>query len=121
VKYEVEIYEDQQGSLLIDVPDEIFLVADLILSDIQEVKSGRRLKLINNVLSNQSSYEEISGNACVMEVKKDATKIVFKFAEEGEEDHCFIETEELRNIFLLWDKAIEKMYRKVTNRDEKCI
>lgn len=56
-----------------------------------------------------------------MEVKKDATKIVFKFAEEGEEDHCFIETEELRNIFLLWDKAIEKMYRKVTNRDEKCI
>lgn len=47
MKYEVEIYEDQQGSLLIDVPDEIFLVADLILSDIQEVKSGRRLKLIN--------------------------------------------------------------------------
>lgn len=47
-----------------------------------------------------------------MEVKEDVTKVVFNFAEEGELDHCLIETEELKKIFILWDEAIEKKYGK---------
>lgn len=36
MKYNVQIYEDNQGILMINVPDEIFLVMDLLLSDVQE-------------------------------------------------------------------------------------
>ncbi|KOO40416.1 hypothetical protein [Priestia koreensis] len=111
MKYKVEIYEDDDlGSLMIDVPDEIDLVVDLVLSDIQEDVSGLWLDAVNDVLSKKSSYEEVSGNVCIIRVEENITKIVFKFAEEGEEDHCFIETEELKKIFLLWDEAIEKKY-----------
>ncbi len=80
-------------------------------SDVQERTSGLRLKLINRVLSKKSSYEEITGNVCTMEIKYDVTKIVFEYAWEGELDHCFIETDELKKIFMLWDEAIERKYR----------
>lgn len=113
MKYDIKIYYDNDFEcLLMNVPDEIFLVADLVLSDIQEVGSGSWLEAIDKVLSKQSTYEKVSGNACLMEVKEDATKVVFNFAEEGEEDHCFIKTEELKKIFMLWDEAIEKKYGK---------
>ncbi|MEW4286198.1 hypothetical protein [Priestia koreensis] len=111
MKYDIEIYYDNDFEcLLINVPDEIFLVADLVLSDIQEDGSGIWLDAVDKVLSKQSTYEEISGNACVMKVKEDVTKVVFNFAEEGEQDHCLVETEELKKIFMLWDEAIENKY-----------
>jgi len=111
MKYDVKIDENELGHLMINVPSEIFLVANLLLSDVQERKSGLRLKLINRVLSKKSSYEEITGNVCTMEIKYDVTKIVFEYAWEGELDHCFIETDELKKIFMLWDEAIERKYR----------
>ncbi|MCM3005587.1 hypothetical protein [Priestia koreensis] len=111
MKYKVEIYEDDDlGELMIDVPKEIGFVVDLVLSDIQEAKSGIRLDLVNKVLSKESAFEEITGNSCTMEINYDMTKIIFEFAWEGALDHCFIETEELKKIFLLWDEAIEKKY-----------
>ncbi|WP_336883104.1 hypothetical protein [Priestia koreensis] len=113
MKYNVEIYEDNdRGGLTIDVPKEISFVYDLILSDIQEVKSGLWLDVVNKVLSKESPYEELTGNVCTMEVNYDMTKIIFEFAWEGTPDHCFIETEELKKIFMLWDEAIEKKYGK---------
>ncbi|MGE7215139.1 hypothetical protein [Priestia koreensis] len=111
MKYKVEIYEDEDlGDLMIDVPKEIGFVVDLVLSDIQEDGSGTWLDAVDKVLSKQSTYEEVSGNACVMEVKEDVTKVVFKFAEEGELYYSLIETEELKKIFMHWDEAIEKKY-----------
>ncbi|WP_315907206.1 hypothetical protein [Priestia koreensis] len=111
MKYKVEIYEDEDlGELMIDVPKEIGFVVDLVLSDIQEDKSGLWLDKVNKVLSRESSYEELTGNVCTMEVNYDITKITFEFADEGQLDHSFIETEELKKIFMLWDEAIEKKY-----------
>ncbi|MEH6842248.1 hypothetical protein V7Z47_27410, partial [Priestia megaterium] len=66
MKYNVQIYEDNQGILMINVPDEIFLVMDLLLSDVQEDGSKLWLGLIDKVLSMQSSYEELTGNACTI-------------------------------------------------------
>ncbi|MCM3006812.1 hypothetical protein [Priestia koreensis] len=110
MKYKVEIYEDDRGNPMADVPDEIYLVFNVLLSDIQEDFSGIWLDAVNDVLSKRSSYEEVSGNVCIIKVEGNITKIVFKFAEEDEEDHCFIETKELKKIFMLWDEAIEKKY-----------
>ncbi|MGE7218591.1 hypothetical protein ACQKJC_18995 [Priestia koreensis] len=111
MKYKVEIYEDEDlDGLMIDVPKEIGFVVDLVLSDIQEDGSGIRLDLLNKVLSKESLYEEITGNTCTMEINYDITKIIFEFANEGQLDHSFIETEELKKIFMLWDEAIEKKY-----------
>ncbi|MCM3005576.1 hypothetical protein [Priestia koreensis] len=111
MKYKVEIYEDEElGELMIDVPEEISTVVHLVLSDIQEDGSELWLDRVNKVLSRESSYEEVTGNACTMEVKYDLTKIVLEFPTEGAPDHCFIETEELKKIFMLWDEAIEKKY-----------
>lgn len=111
MKYDISICVHEIGLLTIDVPDEIFLVHDLLTSDIQETEAGIWLDLVNKVLSKESPYEEITGNVCTMEVKYDTTKIIFEYAEEGEENHCFIETEELKNIFILWNEAIKNRYK----------
>ncbi|MCM3006883.1 hypothetical protein [Priestia koreensis] len=112
MKYDIKIYEDDQGSLRIDVPDEIYLVDILLLSDVQQDGTKTWINLVDKVLSKESTYEEITGNVCTMQVKNDTTKIVFEYALEGGRDHCFIETDELKKIFLLWDQAIEKKYRE---------
>ncbi|WP_315907220.1 hypothetical protein [Priestia koreensis] len=113
MKYKVEIYEDEElGELMIDVPEEISIVVHLVLSDIQEDGSGLWLDIVNKVLSRESFYEELTGNACTMEVKYDLTKIVLEFPTEGAPDHCFIETEELKKIFILWDEALDEKYGK---------
>lgn len=57
MKYNVQTYEDNQGMLMINVPDEIFLVLDLLLGDLQEDGLKLGLNLIDKVLSKQSSYE----------------------------------------------------------------
>lgn len=38
MKSNVRIYEDSQGMLVRNVPEEIFLVIDLLLSDVQETR-----------------------------------------------------------------------------------
>ncbi|MCF8886926.1 MULTISPECIES: hypothetical protein [Priestia] len=110
MKYNVQIYEDNQGMLMIDVPDEIFLVIDLLLSDVQEDGSKIWIDVINKVLSKQSSYEELIGNACTIEIKYDVTKIVNEYAEEDQKPYCLIETAELKQILLKWDDAVRNKY-----------
>ncbi|MCM3196506.1 hypothetical protein ABIC37_005815 [Priestia megaterium] len=110
MKYNVRIYEDSQGMLMINVPDEIFLVIDLLLSDVQEDGSKLWLDLIDKVLSEQSSYEELTGNACTIEIKYDVTKIVNEYAEEDQKASCLIETTELKQILLMWDDAVKNKY-----------
>ncbi|MDR7242792.1 hypothetical protein [Priestia megaterium] len=110
MKYNVQIYEDNQGMLMVDVPDEIFLVIDLLLSDVQEDGSKLWLDLIDKVLSKQSSYEELTGNACTIEIKYDVTKIVNEYAEEDQKAYCLIETAELKQILLMWDDAVRNKY-----------
>ncbi|WP_280166694.1 hypothetical protein [Priestia aryabhattai] len=112
MKYNVQIYEDNQGMLMINVPDEIFLVIDLLLSDVQEDRSKLWLDLIDKVLSKQSSYEELTGNACIMGIKYDVTKIVNEYAEEDQNAYCLIETAELKQILLMWDDAVRNKYAK---------
>ncbi|MDG0032711.1 hypothetical protein MMB68_24490 [Priestia sp. Y58] len=51
MKYNVQIYEDKQGMLMINVPDEIFLVLDLLLGDLREDGLKLGLNLIDKVLS----------------------------------------------------------------------
>jgi len=106
MKYNVQIYEDNQGILMINVPDEIFLVMDLLLSDVQEDGSKLWLGLIDKVLPMQSSYEELTGNACTIEIKYDVTKIVNEYAEENQKAYCLIETAELKQILLMWDDSV---------------
>ncbi|AUO10448.1 hypothetical protein [Priestia megaterium] len=110
MRYNVQIYEDNQGMLMADVPDEIFLVIDLLLSDVQEGGSKLWLDLIDKVLSKQSSYEELTGNACTIEIKYDVTKIVNEHAEEEQKANCLIETAELKQILLMWDDAVRNKY-----------
>jgi len=110
MKYNVQIYEDDQGMLMINVPDEIFLVIDLLLSDVQEDGSKLWLDLIDKVLSKKSSYEELTGNACTIEIKYDVTKIVNEYAEEVQKLYCLIETAELKQILLKWDDAVRNKY-----------
>ncbi|MBG9472353.1 hypothetical protein [Priestia megaterium] len=110
MKYDVHIYEDNQGMLMINLPDEIFLVIDLLLSDVQEAGSKLWLDLIDKVLSKQSSYEELTGNACTIEIKYDVTKIVNEYVEENQKEYCLIETAELKQILLMWDDAVTSKY-----------
>lgn len=110
MKYNVQIYEDNQGMLMVDVPDENFLVIDLLLSDVQEDGSKLWLDLIDKVLSKKSSYEELTGNACTIEIKYDVTKIMNEYAEEEQNANCLIETAELKQILLMGDDAVRNKY-----------
>ncbi|WP_255906696.1 hypothetical protein [Priestia aryabhattai] len=87
--------------LMINVPDEISLVIDLLLSDVQEDGSKLWIDLINKVLSEQSSYEELTGNACTIEIKYDVKKIVNEYAEEDQKAYCLLDTTELRQLLLM--------------------
>ncbi|MGB3782493.1 hypothetical protein ACQKGA_25365 [Priestia megaterium] len=55
-------------------------------------------------------YEELTGNACTIEIKYDVTKIVNEYAEEDQKPYCLIETAELKQILLKWDDAVRNKY-----------
>lgn len=88
----------------------INLVINLLLGNLQEDGAKWWLDLINKVLSKQSSYEELTVNACTIEIKYDVTKIVNEYAEENQKEYCLIKTAELKQILLMWDDAIRNKY-----------
>ncbi|WP_144635517.1 hypothetical protein [Priestia megaterium] len=95
---------------MINVPDEISLVIDLLLNYVQEDGSKLWIDLINKVLSEQSSYEELTGNACTIEIKYDVTKIVNEYAEEDQKAYCLMDTTELRQLLLMWNDTVRNKY-----------
>lgn len=115
MKYEYTFRELDLGnsikSLLINLPEEINVVMDFLTSDVSCINTFF-LESIDLVLSGSEKTRTVSGNACVLEIGKDRTTVSCEFANFGEGDSCEIETDELRELILIWQEALRKFVKK---------
>lgn len=104
MKYHYEFdeitFKSGRKKKIIIVNPEIRLVAEFLMSDIQGSDPTYVYDAIDNVLSGKSDYEEIDGNVCGVEIRKDFTTIYDNISDDG--DKCIIETRELREFVDLW-------------------
>lgn len=115
MKYEYTFREvnlrNNTKCLAIDLPKEITVVIDFLLSDVSYIDTFF-LKSIDSVLSGKKKLLQVSGNACVLVIKKDWTTVSCEFANFGEGDSCEIETDELRELILIWQEEQRKFRLK---------
>lgn len=110
MKYTYRIYEGPLNTLMIELPEKISLVADLLEDDIH---SNHGIQYLDKVLNGELDFLEINGNSCNLEIRADYTKITNRYVDD-EENTCEIETIELKNLMLVWLVEYENYLR---NRD----
>ncbi len=107
MKYPYKVEYLSIGSKQVPVlrlPKEIELVTAFLFSDVQSggVVGDFYLSEIDLVLQGKALYREVGGNAFVVEIKKDFTKLISTLTD-GEDVHeCLIETAELRELMEIW-------------------
>lgn len=110
MKYTYRIYEGPLNTLMIELPEKISLVADLLEDDIH---SNHGIQYLDKVLNGELDFLEIKGNSCNLEIRADYTKITNRYVDD-EENTCEIETIELKSLMLVWLAEYENYLR---NRD----
>ncbi|WP_243765216.1 hypothetical protein [Bacillus arachidis] len=98
------------NTLMIELPEKISLVADLLEDDIH---SNHGIQYLDKVLNGELDFLEINGNSCNLEIRADYTKITNRYVDD-EENTCEIETIELKSLMLVWLAEYENYLR---NRD----
>lgn len=98
-------------TLAIDLPVELAVVETFLMSDINQGSKNSFLKAIDRVLNGESEYQEITGNVCCLEIRKNTTKVInvlAEFTDENIDSECLIETAELRKLIETWLDAKSK-------------
>lgn len=106
-KFDEITFKSGRKKKIIIVSPKIRLVADFLMSDIQGSDPTYVVDAIDKVLSGKSNFEEIDGNVCGVEIRKDFTTIYNNLDDNAEE--CRIETTELRKFVELWVKNRDKV------------
>jgi len=109
--FEVMNLANSQKSLIMRFPEGMLPVQIFLGSDIQG-HGVWELEYIDKVLSGESEYEEFTGNACYVEVRKDKTRVEYMFTNNETEEFCEIETSELRELIEIWLKEVKEFYKK---------
>ena len=107
MKYSYSIEYTKYGSPVLRLPKEIELVTAFLFSDVQRSTEGYFLSAIDRVLQGEVSYEEAAGNVFRLEIKKDFTRVIDTLADDETKNECVIETEELRELIVIWSELIE--------------
>lgn len=91
------------------LPREIALVEVFLGSDVQTREGSGEffLKALDQVISGQEETLLVSGNICALEIHKDRTHVMDMLADDGLGDACWIETEELKKLILIWLDELE--------------
>ncbi|MBG9769912.1 MULTISPECIES: hypothetical protein [Bacillus] len=121
-KFDQVRFKNGSKSLVIILPERIQLVAEFLMSDVQGDPTFE-YEVIDKVLNGTSEYEELNGNVCGLEIKKDKTFIYDNLAEYAAEDEddpeayiksrtCEIETRELRQLIEIWVNALKEFREK---------
>ncbi len=114
MKYEYTFREvdlaDNTKYLVIDLPKGMYPVEVFLFSEVHTF-GDYFFEAVNSVLTGKENYREAAGNCCVLEIKKDKTKITFLYGINGEEV-CEIETEELKELMLIWFEEEQKFKLK---------
>ena len=106
---------------MMELPGEISPVAGLLNTEIRDRDACETyIKTIDLVLKGKSESEEIYGNICGIKIKKDLTHVFQHLADDGLGYNCYIKTEELRKLVLVWiDEFIKHKEEKIKQKEEK--
>jgi hypothetical protein len=110
-RYRIEkfIYHDGDEEPMIVMEDDKYrLVAQFLMSDVQTPISRYECNALDKVLSGKSEYEEINGNVCGLEIRRDKTTIYDNLAEDCKGDWCEIETQALRELIDIWFAELKR-------------
>lgn len=114
--YHIEIAGNEYvRAVVMRLPQEIGMVEQFLLSDVQGRGGwGEDLFIgaIEKVLTGEEEYQEVGGNVCVLEIRKDFTRVIDSLADDGIGHACYIETEELKKLILVWLDELEKFKRE---------
>lgn len=102
-------YHPKEGELLdnykfstIESPEEIEAISIFLGSEMQNFGDWF-LEEVESVLSGKERHRRVSGNCCVLDIKKRKTKVTYLYANDGnDEESCKIETVGLKELMLLW-------------------
>ncbi|PEB32507.1 hypothetical protein [Bacillus cereus] len=111
MKYKYEFFQGPFNLLMIKLPENISLVGEFLENDIQNSDGVFWLSRINKVLNCEVDSLELGGNSCDLEIRNDFTKITHRYIED-ENYSCNIETDELKELILVWVKEKEKEKHK---------
>jgi hypothetical protein len=101
--YHIEYVEIRSKRFpVMQLPKGMELVTTFLLSDVQLDIGGYYLSAIDRVLQGEVPYSEAGGYVCRLEIKKDFTRVIDTLAEDGIGNACVIETEELRELIVIW-------------------
>jgi hypothetical protein len=85
------------------LPKEIELVTAFLFSDVQSGGVGDfYVSEIDLVLQGKALHRAVGGNAFVVEIKKDFTKLIHTLRDDEDGHECLIETTELRELIEIW-------------------
>ncbi|MDH4423528.1 hypothetical protein CN931_19910 [Bacillus sp. AFS054943] len=107
MKYTYEFFKGPFNLLMIKLPENISLVGEFLENDIQNSDGVFWLSRINKVLNGEINSLKLGGNSCDLEICNDFTKITHRYIED-ENHSCSIETDELKNLILVWVKEKHK-------------
>ncbi|MDP9739367.1 UNVERIFIED_ORG: hypothetical protein QFZ59_001197 [Bacillus sp. B2I3] len=114
MKYSYEFYRDHLEMLRIKLPGEIELFADFIEDISTEQKADEYITKVENVLNGLYQDFEIQLNATSVLIKKDITVLehLFTYEEPYENE---METEEFKELMLIWKDKIPERFKKNEN------
>lgn len=102
VEYTTEIIKVGEGNVLVPrFTKEFELLGTFLYSDIQG-EGIWFLNAIDKVLNGDSDFEEIFGNICNLEIRRDFTKVSDLLTDNVEETECKIETVQLKSLINNW-------------------
>ncbi len=101
MKYNYSVLKDHNGYTLFKFTDELKLL-EYVFEDMLTFKEPIFKEAINKVISGQSEYEEIGGNMCSLEIRKNYTTIYSEYISDGMLDELQVETSGLFSMINNW-------------------
>jgi antitoxin len=105
--FDVITFKSGKKDLIINIEKKVELVATFLMSDVQGY-SFYAIEALDKVLCGGSEYEELNGNVCGVEIRKEKTTVYDNLAEDGMGNWCEIETKELRDLVGIWTNRLKK-------------
>lgn len=114
MKYEYKFKEIEgfENGLVIELPKHIEAVAGFLTEINDEEKAAHYIQIIDDVISEKTNVKEIYANISGLKIEKNFTYVFEHLADDGVGINCYIETEELKNLILVWMDELNKYQQK---------
>ncbi|WP_245831719.1 hypothetical protein [Oceanobacillus senegalensis] len=112
-KFDEMVFKSGNKSLIIKMEDpDKYLVATFLMSDIQGGDPSYAINEMDEVIKGKKEYGELHGNVCGLEIQKEKTRVYDNVADDGIGDWCEIDTQELRDLIIIWSNKLKEFRQK---------